>query len=121
MSEEQPVRRRGKSVETALKFALRDGAALQRLEKRDESYISDCKLVQTRIRVLSMLASHKKQEKLGKLKGQLAEAQCEIKRLAGEVETLQQELAAARSKAVTAAPSAVEEALAKYESEEGAQ
>jgi len=114
---ERQKRRRGKSAMTELRSALAHAAALQRLEKRDESYISDCKLVQTRIVTLTLLMNRKQGDKLGKLKGQLAEAQGEIKRLSGENETLQQELAAARSKAVTAAPSAVEEALAKYESE----
>lgn len=112
-------RRRGKSVESHLRLALTQAEALQQLTKRDESYISDCKLVQTRIRTLSMLASDKKQEKLGKLKGQLAEAQSEIKRLASENETLKRELASARAKTTVSNVSAVEEALAKYEASKG--
>lgn len=122
MSEEQP-RRRGKSAATDLRLALKQAAALQQQKNRDESYISDCKLVQTRIKTLSMLASHRKQEKLSKLRSQIEKLQREVASLTVENETLKQELASVRARTtVTGHVSAVADALAKYEaSKQGGQ
>lgn len=101
-------RPRSKSIANQLQDALLDAAALQSADKKtraEESYISQCKLVSTRISALQKLLSLKEQSTVEDLRKELKQ----------ELAALKLEIEALQKSAVPAAPAVDPVARKVYE------